>query len=258
MPQFLTTAGLNFHIEQLLKDARQEILIISPYVSLLKKTRSLLKVKKQEGVRIEFACRLADLKESLEGCATQVHDVPTLHAKCYLTEAGAVLTSLNLHRFSQQNNDEMGMWIPNAGQDAKLYAQVLEEARRLCPESEPLEVGRTYSMAEINAHFEFEPEAIKKGAGIRKAASGEVVVFNNSEEKNPTVDGIVYYCGQETGGPVQEFKFGNALLRDCWNDQRRIHMFENGNYAGLFRITEAPYPDTSGKLRFPLAKAAAA
>lgn len=43
-----------------------------------------------------------------------------LHAKCYLNENEAIITSMNLYGFSQQNNNEMGIYISKS-QDPELY-----------------------------------------------------------------------------------------------------------------------------------------
>ena len=61
MPKFLTTAGLNYHLEELLKNAEKEFLIISPYIQLQQKIRDILKLKKTQGLKIDFACRMSDL-----------------------------------------------------------------------------------------------------------------------------------------------------------------------------------------------------
>src|SRR5207248_768902 len=53
-----------------------------------------------------------------------------LHAKCYLSEASALVTSMNLYEFSQVNNHEMGISLTKA-EDPALYNAVYEEAQRL-------------------------------------------------------------------------------------------------------------------------------
>jgi phosphatidylserine/phosphatidylglycerophosphate/cardiolipin synthase-like enzyme len=53
-----------------------------------------------------------------------------LHAKCYLNENEAILTSMNLYEFSQVNNNEMGIHIDKAT-DPDLYKDIYEEAQRL-------------------------------------------------------------------------------------------------------------------------------
>ena len=34
-----------------------------------------------------------------------------LHAKCYVNERAAIITSMNLYDFSQVNNNEMGIYV---------------------------------------------------------------------------------------------------------------------------------------------------
>ena len=52
-----------------------------------------------------------------------------LHAKCYLNEAEALLTSMNLYKFSQENNDEMGILVSRED-DEELYEQIHRQAMR--------------------------------------------------------------------------------------------------------------------------------
>ncbi len=62
-----------------------------------------------------------------------------LHAKCFLNESEALITSMNLYEFSQVNNEEMGILISKAS-DPELYGKVYEEANRLLRISEELRV----------------------------------------------------------------------------------------------------------------------
>ena len=53
-----------------------------------------------------------------------------LHAKCYLNEKHALLTSMNLYEYSQVNNHEMGILVSRE-EDPELYDEIHEEARRI-------------------------------------------------------------------------------------------------------------------------------
>ena len=53
-----------------------------------------------------------------------------LHAKCYLNENEAIVTSMNLYEFSQLNNYEMGIRITKL-EDSDLYDATFIEAQRL-------------------------------------------------------------------------------------------------------------------------------
>jgi phosphatidylserine/phosphatidylglycerophosphate/cardiolipin synthase-like enzyme len=63
-----------------------------------------------------------------------------LHAKCYLNESEALITSMNLYEFSQVNNEEMGILVSRA-EDPALYAEVYEDAFRLIRASQEIRVS---------------------------------------------------------------------------------------------------------------------
>jgi phosphatidylserine/phosphatidylglycerophosphate/cardiolipin synthase-like enzyme len=63
-----------------------------------------------------------------------------LHAKCYLNEQAAIITSMNLYDFSQVNNNEMGVYIQRE-QEPELYRDAYEEALRLIRISEQVRLS---------------------------------------------------------------------------------------------------------------------
>lgn len=67
-----------------------------------------------------------------------------LHAKCYFNEKEAIITSMNLYMFSQQNNVEMGIYISKE-KDEELYKQVATEVDRIKRGSE----HRTISVQKV-------------------------------------------------------------------------------------------------------------
>ena len=60
-----------------------------------------------------------------------------LHAKCYLNEREAIITSMNLYEFSQVNNNEMGVYIDKET-DSALYKDLYDEVQRLIRISDEL------------------------------------------------------------------------------------------------------------------------
>ena len=61
--------------------------------------------------------------------------VQNLHAKCYLNEKEAIITSMNFYEFSQVNNEEMGILVSRED-DQALYEEIEEDARRLIRKGE--------------------------------------------------------------------------------------------------------------------------
>jgi phosphatidylserine/phosphatidylglycerophosphate/cardiolipin synthase-like enzyme len=63
-----------------------------------------------------------------------------LHAKCYLNEHAAIITSMNLYDFSQVNNNEMGVYIEREV-EPDLYRDAHDEAQRLIRVSEQVRLA---------------------------------------------------------------------------------------------------------------------
>ncbi len=265
MIKYLTTQGVNYYLENLLKNATTRIVLISPYIQLQKRIQTLLKEKKEGAVHIDMVCRKKDLKEDLTNYATNILDVPTLHAKCYMNESEVIITRLNIYEFSQQNNEEMGIYIKNEDAGVELYREIASDVSRLCKIDNSstikstskikLNKGKRYSRKQLDDIFNFD---YKGNAGIHKTQSGDIVLFNNSEKKeyqDTEEDGTIYYRGQNTGGREQKLIYGNKDLYDAYeNKDINIHLFKDYYYSGKWCIVKEPYLDSeSGQFIFPLA-----
>lgn len=77
----------------------------------------------------------------------------SLHSKCYLNENEAIVTSMNLYSFSQQNNDEMGIHVTKEN-DADLYNDIYDEVQRLLTISEEIRV----SVKKVDKEIEMKSE----------------------------------------------------------------------------------------------------
>ena len=132
MANFLTTTQISAEIENLIKYAKNEIVIISPYLKVNQRLQDFMDDANRRKIRFTFIYGKSDMRaaerewiNSLSN--TMVGFVPNLHAKCYLNENTAIVTSMNLYEFSQQNNDEMGILMTNKT-DSKLFQDVHAEA----------------------------------------------------------------------------------------------------------------------------------
>jgi phosphatidylserine/phosphatidylglycerophosphate/cardiolipin synthase-like enzyme len=144
MAKFLNTTGVSYHLEELIKGTKDRLILISPYLQFtdrIKEHLSNLNIQKRD-IRIVYRENKLQLEENnwLEsqiGIRTSL--CKNLHAKCYINENEAIITSMNLYEFSQQNNNEMGIWLTKA-QDADLYNATLDEVQRLLTISEEIRV----------------------------------------------------------------------------------------------------------------------
>ncbi len=144
MAKFLNTTGVSYHLEELIKNTKDRLILISPYLQFtdrIKEHLSNLNIQKRD-IRIVYRENKLQMDENnwLEsqiGIRTSI--CKNLHAKCYLNENEAIITSMNLYEFSQMNNNEMGIYISKA-QDLELYNAALEEVQRLLTISEEIRV----------------------------------------------------------------------------------------------------------------------
>lgn len=144
MAKFLNTTGVSYHLEELIKGTKDKLILISPYLQFsdrIKEHLGNLNIQKRD-IRIVYRENKLQLDENnwLEsqiGIRTSL--CKNLHAKCYINENEAIITSMNLYEFSQQNNNEMGIYISKV-EDTDLFNATMEEVQRLLTISEEIRV----------------------------------------------------------------------------------------------------------------------
>lgn len=116
MPKYLRTSGISACLEEIIRDAREKLYIISPYLKLSDSIKELLNDKEREKIEVRIIFGKQELNPSEMAYLQNLKYVrlffsKNLHAKCYLNEKKMLITSMNLYEFSQQNNREMGILI---------------------------------------------------------------------------------------------------------------------------------------------------
>lgn len=144
MAKFLTTSGISYRLEEIIKNANERLVIISPYLRVNQRIKDLLEDKNRMKLDIRVIYGKNELRPEESNWLESLTSIRTsfcqnLHAKCYLNENEALLTSMNLYAFSQANNDEMGI-IVHREDDPQLYGDIKEEAQRLVRISEEIRV----------------------------------------------------------------------------------------------------------------------
>lgn len=137
MAKFISTSGINHYLEELIKEANQNIILVSPYLKFNSKIKELIEQKLNEGVRLTIIYGKSKLNEAEEKWLNSLPNTTisfrqNLHAKCYLSEKEAIITSMNLYEFSQLNNDEMGIHVPNSdGENKELFIDIVKDVKRI-------------------------------------------------------------------------------------------------------------------------------
>jgi phosphatidylserine/phosphatidylglycerophosphate/cardiolipin synthase-like enzyme len=170
MAKFSTTNGVSAAIDELVKNARKRLFLISPYLQISKNLRSLIKeADRQPLIDIKVICRkdsnwspddisfLQDLENA------KLKSIEGLHAKIYLNESTAIITSMNLYLHSQQNNKEVGL-IFDAEQDKEMYDQIFQEVTRLIEDADKIQYKVTI---EKEQPITAKPEITKEKPSVK-------------------------------------------------------------------------------------------
>ncbi len=135
MARFLNTSATNYYLEEMIKRSRERMIIISPFLRFNDRIKELLEDLDRLKVDVRIVYGKSELApaeinwlKTLEYVRTSFCD--NLHAKCYLNEWGAIVTSMNLYEFSQVNNNEMGIYVQR-DEEPELYREIFDEAQRL-------------------------------------------------------------------------------------------------------------------------------
>jgi phosphatidylserine/phosphatidylglycerophosphate/cardiolipin synthase-like enzyme len=145
MAKFLNTSATNYFLEELIKDAKDRLILISPYLKLNDRMKELLADKNRLKIDVRMVYGKSELQPQEISWLKELTYIRTsfcknLHAKCYLNEELCIITSLNLYEFSQVNNNEMGILLRRSD-DAELYRDAYEEAQRIIRISDEVRIS---------------------------------------------------------------------------------------------------------------------
>lgn len=144
MAKFLDTTGVSNELAQIIKGAKEKLILISPYLQISDRFKEMLEDQDRMKLDIRIIYGKSELQPQESNWLKSLQSVRTsicknLHAKCYLNEKVALISSMNFYEFSQMNNNEMGIVVSKTD-DPKLYNDINEEARRLIRISEEIKV----------------------------------------------------------------------------------------------------------------------
>ncbi len=144
MANFLSTDGISHHLSEIIKNpSGGRLLLISPYLKFSRRIREQLEYQDmlKRDIRVVYGKSELSPEESEWLSSTKIRTSfrEPLHAKCYMNDSHALITSMNLYEFSQRNNDEMGILV-SIEDDSELYQSIKEEAERILRLSEEVEL----------------------------------------------------------------------------------------------------------------------
>ena len=179
MAKFLDTTGVSYHLQQLINRANERLVLISPFLKINERIKQSLEINRMK-IDIRVVYGKNDLQPEENNWLKSMQSIRSsfckdLHAKCYLNEREAIITSMNLYEFSQVNNNEMGVYIDKET-DAALYKDLYEEVQRLIRISDELIV--TVEKAEPKKKQEVKSSVNAKNGQGFCIRTGVPIAFN--------------------------------------------------------------------------------
>ena len=150
MATFLTREGIVSHLHRIIEQAAGELILISPYIKADVETKNRLGDKAgSTAIHVVYKYKKSTLRPNVnsddraffDSIGARVSSLKDLHTKCYLNQEEALVTSMNLYRYSQENNDEMGILVSKQN-DSELYEAIYREANHLRGATDELSAAR--------------------------------------------------------------------------------------------------------------------
>jgi len=137
MAKYLDTAQISSELMQLVKEAKEKIILVTYSLQVNSQIQERLKTKSKIGTLSEIALIYGNtkIKNSELEWMSEVEDLKVwqkknLHAKCYINENKAIISSMNLYDYSQTNNIEMGFLITK-DEDPEAYYSMMDDINNM-------------------------------------------------------------------------------------------------------------------------------
>ncbi len=215
MAKFLKTADIRSALDGIIREADKQVTLISPFIRISVPLFQTLKIADSRKVRIRLVYgKKKELDSDVRSQLEQLDNLSlaflqNLHAKCFFNEKQALVTSLNLYDFSEQNV-EMGILI-SAKEDTLLFIDVTKEAENICSPTLAEKVQLRDSKIE------------KVGKGIIKVGKlvSDSLTEDDSKRSKPTSRTRTTIRTKQTGFCIRcrtsiPYNLDSPYCRDCW------------------------------------------
>jgi phosphatidylserine/phosphatidylglycerophosphate/cardiolipin synthase-like enzyme len=203
MAKFLNTSATNYFLEELIKGAKDRLILISPFLKLNDRIKELLADKNRLKIDVRIVYGKSELQPEEINWLKELTYIRTsfcrnLHAKCYMNEELCIITSLNLYEFSQVNNNEMGILLRRSD-DAGLYKDAYEEAQRIIRISDEIRI----SLEKVANETEIKAEAEETAGKLTSSKLAQKLGMKTNE-----------FIGQLTSSGYLELRDGKHFITE--------------------------------------------
>jgi phosphatidylserine/phosphatidylglycerophosphate/cardiolipin synthase-like enzyme len=234
MAKFLTRGKTVSELEDLIQNAGEKLILISPYLKMSedfferlerrdKQNRSTTIIYKENQLDSIHLERLGKLRFVL------LMSYDKLHAKCYYTDNKMIITSLNILEYSMANNKEMGVLIERTvAEDKKLFEEALAEANLIVENSKPSGIGAVHPIYKnqerknspnITSHYGF---CIRTGVPIQfnpeKPLCYDAFLIWNKYGDTDYPEQFCHFSGEPSNGQTS---VGFPILNKNWKKAKQ-------------------------------------
>lgn len=165
MANFLTTNAISHQIEEIILQAKDRIVLISPYLKIPDLILERLKDAARRNIKITLIYGKNRLTSSEEQKVfglknTTIYYFENLHAKCYFNGKNMIITSMNIHEYSEKNNREMGILL-NIIDDFDIFNHAYKEAMSIFKHAIKQEKGYCIGCLKLLKLNSFKPFCLK-------------------------------------------------------------------------------------------------
>ena len=266
--EFLTTPRITDSLEKIIKQAKKKLILISPYLQINPRIRNLLEAKDREirtkvespfsklkalitkegiqrEMKIVIVYRKGEVRTAesswLQGIPSiQTSALSNLHAKCYLNEDYALITSMNLYQSSQVHNYEIGILVARGSwsdRERKLYKSIEKHVLELIGYGEKKNVT-VNSVTPSNESSTPSEAVVTTPNRPKQTSSRKTTTAKPTPERLPT--GHCIRCGD----PMTE-AISKPFCEQHWNSWNH---YQNADYSEKFcHLCGRPSETSKGK-----------
>jgi hypothetical protein len=230
MPRFLNTASAYGEMQQIVTNAKKQLVLVSPYIQIPPEFLNRLQDIQKKNVKITVVCRESELKTEekdnlMKLQNLELHFEKNLHAKCFFNEESMVIGSLNLYDHSVQSNYEMGISL-NIFEDTKIFNDARNEAEHIIGVAKQVSSRGIQVENPLLSPKQYQREnnvtnQARSGDGSILQDIGKLInnVFSDTEAK-----GYCIRCGHRTN-------MDKPYCRGCYEDWSK---WENPDHKELY------------------------
>lgn len=237
MAKLITTEEISEELKILIQTADKTLYIISPYLKLSKPFQKLIAKRNEEekktifiyGKNYELTPDQYNFLISQRYVYINFHK--DLHAKCYLNDYMAIVTSMNFYDYSMRNNEEMGILFDSQknGSDKAMHINLLNYVKGLednCIKRPFTLIPQQDSIHKSENEKEFSGFCIRTGTKIPynpkrpfcKKAFEEWNIYENEDYPEK----YCHFSGEESFG---ETSFNKPILKKNWTKAKEVYKF---------------------------------